>query len=109
MSHPEGRSPFSLRRVAGTALITLLAAAALVRFGPELVDAFGYERVYSRTDPDGRRFQLEHKVRTWLPGPDCRCVVFENDGSREVHPADDCAETAPEQRIRAALRGKPGE
>ena len=110
MPHAEGRAPRSSiqerpKRWIPGVIIALLAICTLAVLTPILTDLVGYERIYSRAEPDGRRFQLERKSYPWLPGPDCRCVVTEPDGERTVHAASTCEETAPEQRIRAALMG----
>lgn len=116
MPPSEGRPPrpFVPRSKIALALFGPAAIVAIALFAPQLstsaVDRFGYERFYSRTEPDGRRFQLERKVRSWLPGPELRCVVVDVDGARTVHAVAECAETVtPEQRIQAALLGEPGE
>jgi len=113
MPPPEGRPPrpFVPRPTIVLALLGPLAIVSLALFVPEIsasaLDRFGYERFYSRMEPDGRRFQLERKVRSWLPGPELRCVVIDIDGARAVHAVAECAETVtPEQRIQAALLGE---
>ncbi len=107
MLRNEGRAPrpFFPMILVGIALLGLFSVAALAWYGHDLVDTFGYQRIYSRLESDGRRFQLERKRIFWLPGPDCRCVVSASDGTREVMSADSCdEEDSPEQRIRAAMR-----
>jgi len=112
-SGPSPR-PVIPRALIALALIGPLAGASLLIFSPEvtlgLVDRFGYQRFYSRTEPDGRRFLLERKTRSWYPGPEMRCVVVGSDGARAVHDVADCEESlSPEQRIQAALLGDDGE
>jgi hypothetical protein len=113
MQRNEGRPPrpFIPRTAIALAILGPLVAASVLVFSPELslriADAIAYERFYSRTEPDGRRIILERKSRSWLPGPEMRCVVIESDGVRAVHDVAECAETvSPEQRIQAALLGE---
>ena len=109
MTAIEGRVPrlFIRSPIFRGALVAILGigavAASLQCYGPCLVDRYGYERFYSRQDPDGRRFQLERKVSDWLPGDPVRCIVIERDGSRTSYAIADDPDAEPEQRIRSAL------
>ena len=120
MTATEGRAPRPFLRSPifrwaryRWALVAVLGigavAASLHCYGPCLVDRYGYERFYSRQDPDGRRVQLERKRVEWWPGDPFRCVVVERDGSRRYYAVTDEPDAEPEQRIRAALRERPGD
>ena len=102
-------------RVVVMALLALsgigVTGVTLVAYAPQLVDRFGYESYYSRIEPDGRRFQLERKRATWLPGGEVRCLVVESDGTHRAFEVAELVEpngteASPEHRIQTALRGK---